>query len=246
MEFASVMSNVYWFCLLLGGMYVLIQFVMLLAGGIMHGVDMGGHDADVGGGGADLGHDFDAGHADTPHGAGSSGVQDAHGHVATGTSDMHIGPFSPMSIAMFLVGFGGMGLIATSLNIPPILGIQVSILQGLFALIVGIAVSWLLILSLNKFFEATSASSGYSISEVIGKPAVVDVPMNGQSIGQITYTAGYATRNDPAKPLNEEDSFKQGQNVFIAGYDDGVFLVVDVEHADSTEIREYMEKKVDV
>lgn len=237
MDFASVMNGVFWFCLLLGGGFVLIQFILLLAGGIMYGVDVGGHDADISGGDADVHHDI---------GVDAPGVKVAHGEATTGTGDMHIGPFSPMSIAVFLAGFGGMGLIATSLNIPPILGIQVSILQGLFALIVGIAVSWLLILSLNKFFEATSASSGYTLNEVIGKPAIVDVPMNGHSIGQITYTAGYATRNDPAKPLNEEDSFKQGQSVFIAGYDDGVFLVVDVEHAESAEIREYMEKKVDV
>ena len=43
-------NSVYWFCLLLGGGYVLVQFLLLLVGGIMHGVDVhsGGGDLDLG------------------------------------------------------------------------------------------------------------------------------------------------------------------------------------------------------
>jgi hypothetical protein len=252
-----IANNVYWFCLLLGGGYVLVQFVLLLCGGMMHGVDVGGggHDLDgMGGGGHDIDGGFDTDGADTHVDIGAShapghvgpGVHPTHGEASTGLGDLHVGPFSPMSIALFLTGFGGMGLIVNAFNLPNNLGVPTSILGGLISLVTGLLISAIVILMLNKFFEMTSSSSGYSINEVIGKPAVVDIPMDGERTGEISYNAGHATRNDPARPLDKKDSFKQGDHVFIAGWDDGTFLVVDVENASSPEIKKFMEQKVDV
>ncbi len=235
-----IVNNVYWFCFLLGGVYVLIQFIMLLCGGILHSVNIGGGGHNLDGIGADT--DFDT-HHDTHVG---TGAHPTHGDVSTGLGDMHVGPLSPMTIAIFLTGFGGMGLVVNSFNLSNNLGVPTSIIGGLLSLVTGLSISAIVITMLNKFFQMTSASSGYSINEVIGKAAVVDVPMNGDSTGGITYIAGHATRNDPARPLDKNDNFKQGDQVFIAGWDNGVFLVVDVENFDSPEIKEFMKKKVDL
>lgn len=237
----AIVNNVYWFCLLLGGGYVLVQFIMLLCGGILHGVDIGGGGHGIDGIEADT--DFDTHHESGHVG---TGAHPTHGDVSTGLGDMHVGPLSPMSIAIFLTGFGGMGLVVNAFNMPNNLGVPASIIGGLISLVTGIFISAVVIAMLNKFFQMTSASSGYSINEVIGKPAVVDIPMSGDKTGEISYTAGHATRNDPAKPLDKNDNFKQGDHVFIAGWDDGVFLVVDVENVDSPEIKEFMKKKVDL
>ena len=233
----DVMNGVYWFCLVLGGGFVLVQFIMLMIGGVMHGVDIGGGgvadlnipDADVGGAGVDFDHAHDPS-------INAPGVDASHGEYTTGTSDLHIGPFSPMTIAAFLAGFGGMGLVMESANIPDALGIPAAIFAGLMSLLFGILVSAGLIFTLNKFFENTGGSSGYSESEVIGRAATVSVPMDGGSLGEITYVAGHATRNSPARPLDADAVYAQGKEVFIAAIEDGVFRVVDLDRALSLKI----------
>lgn len=230
------MNGVYWFCLVLGGGFVLVQFILLLAGGVMHGVDIGGGGADLDVPDADAagsGADFDHAHDPTIN---APGVQASHGEYATGASDLHVGPFSPMSIAAFLAGFGGMGLVVDSVNMPDTLGVPAAVFGGLMSLLFGILVSAGLIFTLNKFFENTGASSGYSEGEVIGRAATVSVPMDGKSLGEITYIAGHGTRNSPAKPLDADAVYKQGQEVFIASIEDGIFSVVDLDRALSLKI----------
>ncbi|MCD6120087.1 hypothetical protein J7K50_09670 [bacterium] len=255
MEAMNVMSNAYWACLLLGGGYTLIQFIMLLVGGVIHGVDVdAGHDIDIGHDfdadhDIDIGHDFDV---DTDFDADvgldhdfdtgdptldAPGVHDAHGAAATGASDLHVGPYSPMSIAIFLAGFGGMGLVSQLFDIPNDLGVPAAFLGGALSLLFGILASAGLIFTLNKFFEATSSSSGYSEADVIGSKATVSVPMDGKAMGEITYVAGFGTRNSPARPFDKDDSFKQGQEVWIAAVKNGVFKVVDLNKALSMKIK---------
>lgn len=230
------MNGVYWFSLVLGGGFVLVQFILMMVGGVMHGVDIGGGgadldmpDADIGGAGTDFDHAHDPS-------INAPGIEASHGEFATGTSDLHVGPFSPMTIAAFLAGFGGMGLVMESVNVSDALGIPAAIFGGLMSLLFGILVSAGLIFTLNKFFENTGASSGYNEDEVIGRAATVSVPMDGKNMGEITYVAGHGTRNSPAKPLDVEAVYAQGQEVFIAAIEDGIFSVVDLDRALSLKI----------
>ena len=219
----------YWFCLALGGGYVILQFIMLLLGGVLHGMDIGGGHAELGGGGAEGEIDLDA---DMDHdlASHSPGVTPAHGHAETG-ADAHIGPYSPMAIATFMAGFGGMGLGLNAVGLKSLGGIPGAVFGGLLSLVAGIVAAAVLIVVLNKFFEATSASSGFSLDEVIGAEAEVCIPMDGVHTGQITFHAGYGTRTEPAKPIDDSDKYAQGQKVWIVKIDDGVFKVADFDRA---------------
>lgn len=222
-------ATLYWACMILGGGYVVIQFVMLLLGGVMHGLDFGGgHAVDVGGGVGDV--DLDAA-LDSDITSHSPGIHPTHGQAATGTSDIHIGPYSPMAIATFLAGFGGMGIALRAIGIPEVAGIPGAFVGGLLSLLVGFVAAAIVIATLNKFFEVTQASSEYSLNEAIGTEAVVEVPMDGATMGQITFHAGSATRTEPARPLDAADAFAQGDKVWIVSIKDGVFEVVDFDKA---------------
>ena len=157
------LPTVYAFCLLLGLGYTLMAALLGSIGG--------GHGGDFGHG-LDIQHDFDL-HAD--HGATAFGH---HGQLAGGA---HLGPFSPLIIALFLTCFGGTGLLCTrvmdlgALSVAPAAGSSLAF---------AAACIWMF----NRLFARIEAASQALACDLIGRSAQVITPIpQGPGAGQVAY-----------------------------------------------------------
>lgn len=129
----------------------LYAVISLLAGWIS---DVGGHfHFDVGG------------HGDVP------------GHADTG----HLGPISGTTVATFITGFGGGGVIAHYWLRWPLLGsLAVAIGSGLTVAAAAYAV-------LEFIFKETQAGSEFAVGETVGREAEVIVSIPAGGVGEVAY-----------------------------------------------------------
>jgi membrane protein implicated in regulation of membrane protease activity len=129
----------------------LYAVISLLAGWIS---DVGGHfHFDVGG------------HGDVP------------GHADTG----HLGPISGTTVATFITGFGGGGVIAHYWLRWPLLGsLAVAIGSGLAVAAAAYAV-------LEFIFKETQAGSEFAVGETVGREAEVIVSIPAGGVGEVAY-----------------------------------------------------------
>jgi len=174
----------YWICFLLGLGYAVIAALMsgLLGfghgaeGGIEGGADAGG---DVGGG---FEHDFSADGA-AGHGEG----------LATGDSgEVALSPWSPMTLAVFITCFGGVGVILIKMGIPVWFTLPPAALSG-------VVIAGLVFLFLLKVFMAVQGSSEASVAAVIGTEAEVITPVPDEGLGEIAYVARGSRYTAPAR-----------------------------------------------
>ena len=116
----------------------------------------------------------------------------APGHTATEVSEMghepgmvdsgvHMSPFNPVVIAIFLVSFGGTGLTAMQL-----LGWHLASLA--VAAPSGMVMAGITFALFEKLFSITQGSSSPSQQELIGKEAEVITPIPQDGLGEIAYT----------------------------------------------------------
>src|SRR2546423_10739928 len=159
----------FWTCLMLGGAYTLVS---LLMGGISHAAGHAGHIGDTLHIPHILGHTHtghaDVGHAGSAHGGqgAHAGHGHAHGHAGEEASGRHLdihahtegGGFSvlqylnPLSVAGFLLGFGGVGVASRILRAHP----MASFLYGC----AGGSGMWLVAyLIIARFFGAAGGTS---------------------------------------------------------------------------------------
>lgn len=202
--------TLYWVCFGAGLLYVLAAGLL---GAFSHGFHaLGGHDA---GGAADSGGDLDAGDAggieaadlDTDSGgaeaqaaAGHGAGQAAGGHGGAAPGSDHAGidysPFSPLSVAGTLCGFGAAGLIAGGLSLAP--------LPGLLLAAGGGAVSALLLwLIIGKLLYSLQASSEAHVADMIGLEAEVLTPLEPGATGEVAYILDGTRYTAPARMHGE-------------------------------------------
>ncbi len=127
------------------------------------------------------GHDVH--HGDVGHGGGDHG-------------DAAISVLSPTIVAAFISGFGGTGILVTSLTTWSVLpGAVTSIAGGLF-----LAFSAFFLLGL--LYSRTQGGSEYQTSELAGLPAeiITAIPENGY--GEIAYNTKGTRTNAPACSLD--------------------------------------------
>jgi len=176
---SSILINVYWGCLLLGFIWLVIQVVLADFGhdfgGGMHDIQLGDmHVGDVG-----VDHDIASG---------------ADVHLPTG--EIHLSPVSPMIISGFITTFGATGAIlhaATKLN--PGINVLISLCSGF----IGGFFLWVL---LSRLIHAVSGTSEARISELIGIEAEVITPIKGSAVGEIAYVAGGSRYSSPARSID--------------------------------------------
>ena len=142
----------------------------------------------------DVGH-HDFGH----HGIGhhDMGHHD-FGHHNGGSAGVHLSPVSPITIAMFITSFGGMGFILQ--QIP-----GRSLLFSLpLALASGLVIAGAAFYLLYKIFSATQVSSNYTRESVLDMEAEVITPIPAKGVGEIAYTAQGSRFSAPARSENQE------------------------------------------
>ena len=203
----TITLTIYTISLVIGVVYVIIGSILGEIG--HHGVELAGQDTDLGG--ADVGHDMDVGH--------DVGHADA-GHLAhdTGLGHEHISPFKPLTIATFMTGFGGLGLISQ-------LGLKVSPLVSLFVAGPGaLAIAAIEFAAFVRLIIGAEASSEATFYETLGSEAEVTVAIPENGLGQVAYhIKGFRymspARSDDGKPI------KQGERVRIMKCSDNIYTV---------------------
>lgn len=173
LAFSFSLTGLYVFCLIVGMGYVLMVAILGTIGG---GADHTG-DFDHGGLG-DFGQDLDVEHdldLSADHG------ETAIGHHGQAVSGTHLGPFSPLIIALFLTCFGGTGLMFTRVAS---LGALSALPASASSLVFAVAAAWVF----NRLFNRIEASSHATASDLLGRTAKVIVPIPiGPGAGQIAY-----------------------------------------------------------
>ena len=208
----------YWVCLALGGMYTIATVLM---GGISH---VAGHAGQIGdalhlpqlGHHVHTGHVVPsadhAGHTGVPHDGGHTGnghvAQPQDGRTAGGHMDVHLHPehgggfsllsyLNPMSVAGFLLGFGGAGVGARMLGVP----IQASLLYSGAG---GIGIYTGAYLILSKLFVNSQATSHNRRDQLVGIRAQVTAPIAGSLPGMVSYTIAGSRQSVSAVTEDEE------------------------------------------
>ncbi len=176
------LSTIYVFCFVVGLGYIIVAALLGTLGGAMDHGDVGGADIDAD---VDFDADFDGGFdpgdfdydLDIDHGEVAIGH---HGEMVGGA---HLGPFSPLIIALFLTCFGGTGLLFTTVVD---IGAALSVLPASGSSLVFAALA---IWAFNKLFLKVEASSHARASDLIGRSAKVIIPLpEGKGAGQVAYT----------------------------------------------------------
>lgn len=187
----------YLVCFLLGLTYAVIAALMSgllgfghgaeggieggVEGGVEGGMDGGIHVGDVGDGSFD--HDFSAGGAEG-HGGGFA--------TGEGGTEVALSPWSPMTIAVFITCFGGVGVILTKMGLPIWFSLPPAAISG-FIVAGGV------FLFLVKVFLAVQGSSEASVASVVGAEAEVVTPIPGEGVGEIAYVARGSRYTAPAR-----------------------------------------------
>ncbi|MDD3268414.1 MAG: protease [Syntrophomonadaceae bacterium] len=147
---------------------------------------------------------------------------DVLGDVLGGLLDFlsfdHLDFLSPMVLVGGITVFGGAGIMLerlTSLDVVPV---------ALFSLLIALVLSALVYFVYVKPMKNAENSSGYSMSELVGKIATVIVPVPGQGYGEVLIKVGAGNTNQIAASYDGED-YRSGTRVIVAEIRDGAVLV---------------------
>jgi membrane protein implicated in regulation of membrane protease activity len=155
----GALGSAYLVCLLLGLFYGLFAGIFSLVGGHLGGAE----------------------HGDLAPGHTAAEVSQMGHEPGTVDSGMHMTPFSPVILAIFLVSFGGTGLAAMQLLNWEIASLAVAAPSGFVMAVVTFAM-------FNKLFSITQGSSEPAQQEIIGKEAEIITPIPADGLGEISYT----------------------------------------------------------
>lgn len=225
----------FWTCMMLGGAYTLISLLL----GFVSSGEGGGHDVGTGDTAGDFGQahpgvfshthagfdpalqadaapsdvsSLDASHpADLSHGD--------QGDASTEGGKLNILQyFSPMSIAGFLLGFGGLGVISRLLGADGLF----STLNGLVG---GLGLWLVAYLIIVRVFAHSGGTSHTRREAIVGRQAQVIAPIAGSRPGMISYTIA-GTRQTVRAITEEGQMIPVGANVRIRRIDSNTAFVI--------------------
>jgi membrane protein implicated in regulation of membrane protease activity len=172
----DVLEFIYLVCFFLGLGFAVLS--ALLAG--VFGGHAGPH-VDTGGVHVDLG----ASHTDGTHGVATDG-------------QVHFTPLSPVSIALFVTTFGGVGLLFKKFGFAPFVQLPVAAVSGM---IVGGAVAY----AFFRLTLMTQASSHARAGEEIGLEAEITVSIPNNGLGEIAYIVRGTRFTNPARTVDGKE-----------------------------------------
>jgi membrane protein implicated in regulation of membrane protease activity len=177
----DVLEFIYLVCFFLGLGFALLSGLLagVFTGHAGAHIDTGAHMD--GGGGVDGGA-VDGGAVDGAH---------SPGHV-------HYSPLSPVTIAMFVSTFGGVGILLKNASFPLYVHIPAAAFSGI---IVGGLVSYLF----YRILVATQASSHARENEAIGTEAEVTIPIPHVGLGEVAYVLRGSRYTNPAKTVDGKE-----------------------------------------
>ena len=129
---------------------------------------------------------------------------------------------SPPVIVGAITIFGGSGILLTKyspLNEP---------LVGILAGTASVVLSALIFFFYVKPMKRTESSIGFSVTELVGRPAEVSIPIPSQGYGEVSVKIGAGSTYQIAASANQK-ALAVGTRVVVVGIDDGTLLVVPFE-----------------
>jgi len=135
-------------------------------------------------------------------------VADAHAEGGFAAREMPgFSPLSPTTIAAFITGFGGFGMLFNRLPATshPAVSATLATLAGF---VVAAAVFWVF----RKVFRATQSSSEGRVAALIGAEATIITPIPQDGVGEIAYVQGGSRYSAPARG---EDGFAIGNGASV-------------------------------
>jgi len=109
-------------------------------------------------------------------------VHGGHLHVDTGDGNVHYSPLSPVTIAMFISTFGGVGILIKRF-VDPHFYVHVPV-----AAVAAFAVAGVVSYIFYKILATTQSTSQPRAEEAIGLEAEITVPIPNNGLGEIAYT----------------------------------------------------------
>lgn len=226
------------FCFLLGFGFFLITALLGSHSHSHGGAHASGH-AHVGGHAHAGGHVHASSHAHAGHAhAAHQGHANSHAHAhATGQQaeglqpashqSMHFSLFAhlnPMSIALFLLGFGLFGYVFHNLT-------DVTTSLSLLLAIIGSIILTVTLLSLlNRIFAHAEGSTELDVVDRTGMLGKVSITIPEQDLGEIIYTSpGGVHKSIPARSLDGQ-RIARDEEVVVVNYQNGVAEVDTWEH----------------
>ncbi|HSV73678.1 MAG TPA: NfeD family protein [Chthonomonadales bacterium] len=214
----------FWFCLMLGGVYTLVSLVL---SGASQVVDHG----------ADAGSAHSIGHAEA-----GVGAADAHGHVPAtdpgealahhgshgATQAHHEGGFnllqyvSPLAVAGFLLGFGGVGVAARMMGL--------AVWPSLVCATAGGLGLWLIAyLIITRIFVQATGTSHYRQDELVGRRGLVLASIEGRRPGMVCYTITGSRQTVRAVSEDPDEALPAGTAVRIRRMENNTAFVSKID-----------------
>jgi len=128
-----------------------------------------------------------------PHMDGGGALEGAHS-----AGNVHYSPLSPVTIAMFISTFGGVGILLKNAGFPMWVHIPAAAFSGI---VVGGLVSY----AFYRIMLATQASSHARANEAIGIEAEVTIPIPHVGLGEVAYVLRGSRYTNPAKTVDGKE-----------------------------------------
>jgi len=117
---------------------------------------------------------------------------------AHSAGNVHYSPLSPVTIAMFISTFGGVGILLKNAGFPLYVHVPVAAFSGI---LVGGLVSY----AFYRIMLATQASSHARASEAIGTEAEVTIPIPHVGLGEVAYVLRGTRYTNPARTVDGKE-----------------------------------------
>ncbi len=191
----DVLEFIYLVCFFLGLGFAVLSALLsgIFSGHLGPHVDVGGSHVDVSGV-----------HADGTHPGPTEGT-------------VHYQPLSPVSIALFVTTFGGIGLLLKKMDLPTYVQIPVAASSGILA-------GGLVAFFFFKVMQATQGSSHARAGEEIGLEAEVTVAIPNEGMGEIAFVVRGSRFNAPARSVDGRE-LPAGAGVRIVSRNGNTYLV---------------------
>jgi hypothetical protein len=128
-----------------------------------------------------------------PHMDGGGALEGGHS-----AGNVHYSPLSPVTIAMFISTFGGVGILMKNAGFPIYVHIPLAAFSGI---VVGGLVSY----AFYRIMLATQASSHARANEAIGIEAEVTIPIPHVGMGEVAYVLRGSRYTNPAKTVDGKE-----------------------------------------
>ncbi|HLY10034.1 MAG TPA: hypothetical protein VKW04_12075 [Planctomycetota bacterium] len=138
-------------------------------------------------------------------------------HLGPAEGTVHYQPLSPVSIALFVTTFGGIGLLLKKMGQPAYIQIPAAAFSGILA---GGLVAYVF----YRIMQATQGSSHARAGEEIGLDAEVTISIPSGGLGEIAYVVRGSRFNNPARTVDGRD-LPAGAGVKIVSKSGNTYLV---------------------